>query len=118
MQKMKVQDTDRSFVLFRFVCVFRRRCRYINCFYWASSANDAYTTQNTSEKFVAILAQIFVENFFMAFILASIISSLDDYSHSRKSWTIYRSKIDAVNAFMRNESFPGDVTNNVREYYK
>ena len=28
---------------------------YINCFYWASSANDAYTTQNTSEKFIAIL---------------------------------------------------------------
>ena len=91
---------------------------YLNCFYWASSANDAYTTQNTSEKFVAILAQILVENGFMAFILANIISSLEEYSRSRKQFVIYRSKIDAVNHFMRNESFPNEVKDHVREYYK
>jgi CRP-like cAMP-binding protein len=91
---------------------------YLNCFYWASSANDAYTTMNTSEKFVAILAQIFIENGFMAFILASIISSLDDFSRGRRKYSIYRSKIDSVNDFMRNESFPSDVIDSVREYYK
>jgi len=91
---------------------------YLNCFYWASSANDAYTTMNTSEKFVAILAQIFIENGFMAFILASIISSLDDFSRGRRKYSIYRSKIDSVNDFMRTEGFPSDVIDSVREYYK
>ena len=91
---------------------------YINCFYWASSANDAYTTQNTSEKFIAILAQIVVENGFMALILASIISSLEEHSRSQKKHTIYRSKIDAVNDFMREEKFPPSVVDDVRHYYK
>merc|ERR1719375_495979 len=54
----------------------------------------------------------------MAFILASIISSLDDFSRGRRARSLYRSKIDSVNDFMRNESFPTDVIDNVREYYK
>ena len=91
---------------------------YINCFFWASSANDAYTTMNTSEKLVAILAQILIENGFMAFILASLISSLEEHSRGRKAHTMYRSKIDAVNDFMRHEGFPSDIIDNVREYYK
>lgn len=91
---------------------------YINCFFWASSANDAYTTMNTSEKLVAILAQILIENGFMAFILASLISSLEEHSRGRKKHTMYRSKIDAVNDFMRHEGFPSDIIDNVREYYK
>ncbi|UPR03695.1 cyclic nucleotide-binding domain-containing protein [Chloropicon primus] len=91
---------------------------YINCYYWASSANDAYTTQNTSEKFIAILAQILIENGFMAYILATLISSIEEHSRSTKKHTIYRSKIDAVNDFMKHEGFPGGIIDNVREYYK
>ena len=57
---------------------------YINCYYWASSAGDAYTAQNTSEKIFAIIMQITIENLFMAYILASIISAMEEFSRDRK----------------------------------
>ena len=91
---------------------------YVNCFYWASGAGDGYNTVQTMEKMTAIIGQIVFSNFFLAYILGSIISALQEFNRSYKKRALYRTKIDAVNEFLDKHSFFEGMKREVREYYQ
>jgi len=90
---------------------------YINCFYWASNAGDGFDTVQTLEKVMAIIVTIVFNNGFFAFILASIIAAVQDFSRPNKKRATYRQKIDAVNEFLRENNVNETLSTEIREYF-
>jgi len=65
----------------------------------------------------AIVVTIIFNNGFFAFILASIITGLQDFNRSWKRRAEYRIKIDAVNEFMNDNGVSLQLRNEIRDYF-
>lgn len=53
---------------------------YAACYYWSSSAGDGFAANSTAERLCAVLGQITVVNGLGAFIVALLLSAVQEFS--------------------------------------
>ena len=91
---------------------------YVACLYWATSAGDSFGANSTPERLCAIGAQVVIVNAVASFIITGIMSAMEDFNDSVSKRSLYRAKIERVNAYMERNGIPRDMRKLIRSYYR
>ena len=91
---------------------------YIACLYWATSSGDSFSANSTPERLTAIGGQIVIVNAVASFIIAGVMSAMEDFNDSVSKRSLYRSKIERVNVYMERNGIPKEMRKLIRSYYR